>query len=63
MNTKSNMIEEKRRAIVENIANIGSETENCDIAVYYDAWKNDNDTEPIISLIYEIAKEVDLTYP
>ncbi len=63
MNTKSNMIEEKRCAIVENIANIGSETENCDIAVYYDAWKNDNDTEPIISLIYEIAKEVDLTYP
>jgi len=30
------------------------ENENYSIAVYYDAWENDNDTEPVLSLIYEI---------
>ena len=34
------------------------ERENFDIAVYYDAWGNDNDTEPVLSLIYEITKQL-----
>lgn len=33
-------------------------SDNCIIAVYYDAWKNDNDEEPIFSLIYEITKQL-----
>lgn len=32
--------------------------ENSIISVYYDAWVNDNDTEPIFSLIYEITKQI-----
>ena len=29
------------------------------IAVYYDAWENDNDTDPILSLVYSIAHSID----
>ena len=34
-------------------------------AVYYDAWKNDNDIDPILSLLFEIAEqlEVDFSLP
>lgn len=34
--------------------NIG-EYEQSIISVYYDAWENDNEVKPIISIIYEIA--------
>lgn len=26
------------------------------IPVYYDAWKNDNETDPILSILYSIAE-------
>ena len=29
------------------------------VAVYYDAWENDNDEDPMLSLIYAILKDVD----
>ena len=29
------------------------------VAVYYDAWENDNDDDPLLSLIYTILKNVD----
>lgn len=32
------------------------------ISVYYDAWVNDNDTEPIFSLIYEITKQISIDF-
>lgn len=38
------------------------ENENCSIAVYYDAWENDNDTEPVLSLIYEITKQLSVDF-
>lgn len=38
------------------------ERENFNIAVYYDAWKNDNDTEPVLSLIYEITKQLSVEF-
>lgn len=38
------------------------ENENYSIAVYYDAWENDNDTEPVLSLIYEIAKQLSVDF-
>jgi len=31
------------------------------ISVYYDAWKNDNDVDPILSLIYEIKDELKIS--
>lgn len=36
--------------------------ENYDVAVYYDAWENDNDTEPVLSLIYEITKQLSVEF-
>lgn len=35
---------------------------NSIISVYYDAWVNDNDTEPIFSLIYEITKQISIDF-
>ncbi len=40
-----------------------SSDENYDLAIYFDAWKNDNDTEPVLSIVYEITKQLGLTYP
>ena len=38
------------------------EKKNCSVAVYYDAWENDNDTEPVLSLIYEITKQLSIDF-
>lgn len=32
------------------------------ICVYYDAWENDNDEDPILSLVFSIMKSVDMDY-
>lgn len=40
-----------------------SSDENYDLAIYFDAWENDNDTKPVLSIIYEITKQLGLTYP
>ena len=32
-------------------------------AVYYDAWENDNDTDPLLSIVYEIVKSADCMDP
>ena len=32
------------------------------IAVYYDAWANDNDVDPVLSIIYSIIKAIDSNY-
>lgn len=35
---------------------------NCSLAVYYDAWKNDNDIDPMLSIVYEITRQVSVDY-
>lgn len=32
------------------------------VCVYYDAWENDNDTDPVLSLIYAIINSIDTDY-
>ena len=32
------------------------------MAVYYDAWENDNDIDPILSIVYEIVKQLGINY-
>ena len=32
------------------------------ICVYYDAWENDNDEDPLLSLVFSIMKSVDVDY-
>lgn len=35
---------------------------NDEFAIYYDAWENDNDTDPIFSLIYEITNQINADF-
>lgn len=60
-NPQSTLSEEKRTEILKNIA-ISDEDDNCAKAVYFDAWDNDNNTRPVISIIYEITKQLSLSY-
>ena len=32
------------------------------VSIYYDAWANDNDEEPVLSLIYQIIQSVNTDY-
>ena len=59
-NTSSKINEEKRKIIVDNIA--PHEDDNSDFAIYFDAWESDNDTDPVISIIYEIVKQLGIEY-
>lgn len=33
------------------------------LCVYYDAWENDNDEDPVLSLVYSILQDVDVESP
>lgn len=64
-NPTSDMDEEKRGKIVDVLPfpqQVEDVSENYAIAVYYDAWENDNDTDPILSLVYEIIKQLGINY-
>ena len=63
-NPSSTIDDEKRVRITHRLPfkNNSEEDTNCDLAVYYDAWENDNDTDPILSLIYEITKQLSIEY-
>lgn len=65
-NPMSKMVKDKKDRILCCVPfrkyNGGSD-ENYDLAIYFDAWENDNDTEPVLSIIYEITKQLGLTYP
>ncbi len=63
-NPSSTIDDEKRVRITHRLPfkNNSEDDTNCDLAVYYDAWENDNDTDPILSLIYEITKQLSIEY-
>ncbi len=44
--------------IEERIKLKGLEGQNPQLAVYYNAWENDNSDDPILSIIYSIAKSI-----
>ena len=55
----SDMDDEKKASIVYALPfpkKAEDMPENYDVAVYYDAWENDNGTDPVLSLVYEIIK-------
>lgn len=55
-NIQSKMSDENKNIIKNAIAI--KDYPNDTFAIYYNAWKNDNDTDPIFSLICEITKQV-----
>lgn len=64
-NPMSGMEEHKKDGIVCALPfpkTIEDVRENYEVAVYYDAWENDNDADPILSLIYEIIKQLGINY-
>ena len=64
-NKMSNMDNDKRNSIINAVykkKRMEDIPEKFDLAIYYDAWENDNDTDPIISLVYEITKQLGITY-
>ena len=64
-NPMSDMDDEKKASIVYALPfpkKAEDVTENYDVAVYYDAWENDNDTDPVLSLVYEIIKQLGINY-
>ncbi len=55
----------KKEEIIKSLNILKKENEineNYDIAIHYDAWENDNDIEPVISIIYEIINQLNITY-
>ena len=64
LNPSCGMDDELKSKITNGIhlLNNNENKENNSIAVYYDAWKNDNDTDPIFSLIYEIIKQLNIDF-
>lgn len=61
-NPMCDMEKEKKDRILNSLSLDGVQDENYNLAIYYDAWENDNDTDPIMSIIYEITKQLSLTY-
>lgn len=64
-NPMSNMDVEKRKSVLASLPFKRSSDdveENYDIAVYYDAWENDNDADPVLSLVYEITRQLSIEY-
>lgn len=64
-NPMSDMDDEKKASIVYAIPfpeKSEDVPENYNVAVYYDAWENDNDTDPVLSLVYEIIKQLGINY-
>lgn len=56
------LTEERRKAIKEKYSEFNAEDGSTELkpqlCVYYDAWQNDNDEDPILSLVYSIVKEI-----
>ena len=64
-NPMSDMDDEKKASIVYALPfpkKAEDMPENYDVAVYYDAWENDNGTDPVLSLVYEIIKQLGINY-
>lgn len=64
LNPSCNMNDDLRAKVTTKLPfpNTEEDNDNYDIAVYFDAWENDNDTEPVLSLIYEITKQLSVDF-
>ena len=58
LNPSSEMDDETRKTVISSLSLSNLDKNTSKLAVYYDAWLNDNDTEPILSLLYEIASQL-----
>ena len=64
-NPMSEMDDDKKMRIIKSLSFPKKDedvSENYEMAIYYDAWENDNDTDPVLSLVYEITKQLGIEY-
>ncbi len=61
-NKQNNFDKKKRYDINSFFDNYHQSDLDSQFAIYYDAWKNDNDSDPLASIIYEMAQQLDLLY-
>lgn len=64
MNPRSEINDETKDSIIKKL---GLEAEFNDpehnaVAVYYDAWEHDNDSDPISSIVYDIINQLNMKY-
>lgn len=63
LNSTSCMNDEMRDSILQNFALLEEKGQkNSLVAIYYDAWENDNDIDPMLSIIYEITKQLNIDF-
>ncbi len=65
MNSQCKMEDDNRKNIIRSLAISSSDEQkmtNNDVTIYYDAWRNDNNIDPVFSIIYEITKQFGLKY-
>lgn len=55
-------INEEDSGIIKTVCKIKQIDFEPQVSVYYDAWENDSDSEPILSLIYSIINSVDTDF-
>lgn len=61
INLYNSSVDNKKNKDIQNKLNLKDEDIDKSMkAVYYDSWKNDNDTDPLISILYEMTKQLDL---
>lgn len=57
-----NITNEEDREKIKGLYNNQNLEENPQVCVYYDAWENDNDDDPILSLVYAILSNVETDF-
>lgn len=57
-----NSMEEKDKTLIKSICKQDSIEWQTQVSIYYDAWENDNDSDPVLSLIYSIISNVDTDF-
>ncbi len=61
LNPMSKFDEHEKKRICSNIQIKGSEEASI-LSIYYDAWENDADSNPLYSLVFSICKELGIKY-
>ena len=57
-----NKEENKDVEIIKKAMKLNDDELELQVPIYYDAWSNDNDNDPILSIVYEIIKKVETNY-
>lgn len=57
-----NSMDENDKMSIKSIFKNDSVEWQAQISVYYDAWENDNDSDPVLSLVYSIISNIDTDF-